>query len=168
MCWKTLDKWAPRGWCSSTAFSKVEMLIYLSFGCWHAGAVYCESIQLGQMTDDGPTFEIALADWDSLFTQHGLIMELVKSRPLLVNLILHVRCVCNSSADRHIKIWCKVSWLNWQFWWSVHVFLYFFYRLRLGKVSQSVSNESYLVLPCFIKLLTRLRCFYVKAIMSWG
>ena len=42
---------------------------------------------------------LRLAGWESVSTRHGQMMELVKSRPLLVNLILHVRCVTQVQID---------------------------------------------------------------------
>ena len=74
---------------------------FSNWKCWYTLAFDVGTLGLctGQMTDDGTVFEIALINWNFLSTQHGPLMELVKSRPLLVNLILHVRCVIQVQID---------------------------------------------------------------------
>ena len=91
---------------------------------------------------------LRLAGWDSVSTRHGQMMELVKSRPLLVNLILHVRCVTQVQIDTS-RFGVKCPDLIGNAGGQYMFFLYLFYRLRLSKVSQSVSNKSYLILSLF-------------------
>ena len=56
------------------------------------------------------------------------------------------RSLCNSSTERHIKIYCvKCSDLIGNAGGQYMFFLLLFYWLRLSKVSQRGSNKSYLI-----------------------
>ena len=71
------------------------------------------------------------------------MMELVKTH--LFNLILHVRRVIQVQIDTS-RLGVKCPDLIGNAGGQYMFFLYLFYRLRLSKVSQSVSNKSYLIL----------------------
>ena len=95
---------------------------------------------------------LRLAGWDSVSTRHGQMMELVKSRPLLVNLILHVRCVTQVQIDTS-RFGVKCPDLIGNAGGQYMFFLYLFYRLCLSKVRPSVSNKSYLILSYLILIV---------------
>ena len=71
------------------------------------------------------------------------MMELVKTH--FFNLILHVRRVTQVKIDTS-RFGVKCPDLIGDAGGRYMFFLYLFYRLRLSKVSQSVSNKSYLIL----------------------
>ena len=71
------------------------------------------------------------------------MMELVKTH--FFNLILHVRRVTQVQIDTS-RFGVKCPDLIGDAGGQYMFFLYLFYRLRLSKVSQSVSNKSYLIL----------------------
>ena len=75
------------------------------------------------------------------------MMELVKTH--LFNLILHVRRVIQVQIDTS-RYGVKCPDLIGNAGGQYMFFLYLFYRLRLSKVSQSVSNKSYLILSYYI------------------
>ena len=70
------------------------------------------------------------------------MMELVKTH--FFNLILHVRRVTQVQIDTS-RFGVKCPDLIGDAGGQYMFFLYLFYRLRLSKVSQSVSNKSYLI-----------------------
>ena len=71
------------------------------------------------------------------------MMELVKTH--FFNLILHVRRVTQVQIDTS-RFGVKCPDLIGDAGGQYMFFLYLFYRLRLSKVSQSVSNKSYRIL----------------------
>ena len=71
------------------------------------------------------------------------MMELVKTH--FFNLILHVRRVIQVQIDTS-RLGVRCPDLIGNAGGQYMFFLYLFYRLRLSKVSQSVSNKSYLIL----------------------
>ena len=83
------------------------------------------------------------------------MMELVKTH--FFNLILHVRRVTQVQIDTS-RFGVKCPDLIGDAGGQYMFFLYLFYRLRLSKVSQSVSNKSYLILS----YLTNNFCFCVE------
>ena len=76
------------------------------------------------------------------------MMELVKTH--FFNLILHVRRVTQVQIDTS-RFGVKCPDLIGDAGGQYMFFLYLFYRLRLSKVSQSVSNKSYLILSYPLK-----------------
>ena len=80
------------------------------------------------------------------------MMELVKTH--FFNLILHVRRVTQVQIDTS-RFGVKCPDLIGDAGGQYMFFLYLFYRLRLSKVSQSVSNKSYLILSyLFLEFIT--------------
>ena len=75
------------------------------------------------------------------------MMELVKTH--FFNLILHVRRVTQVQIDTS-RFGVKCPDLIGDAGGQYMFFLYMFFRLRLSKVSQSVSNKSYLILSYLI------------------
>ena len=80
-------------------------------------------------------------------------MELVKTH-LFFNLILHVRRVIQVQIDTS-RLGVKCPDLIGNAGGQYMFFLYLFYRLRLSKVSQSVSNKSYLILSYLTTAATK-------------
>ena len=82
------------------------------------------------------------------------MMELVKTH--FFNLILHVRRVIQVQIDTS-RYGVKCPDLIGDAGGQYMFFLYLFYRLKLSKVIQSVSNKSYLILPIYIFLMRKMK-----------